>query len=89
MCCGNSGRIELLAVAAERLDRGELLEEARLRAAEMLSAAGGPDGLCYSPFLPPGVYFPGFFTGAAGVGYELLRLERPDLLPSVLLWETR
>lgn len=33
------------------------------------------------------MHSPGFFQGAAGIGYELLRLAHPDHLPSVLLWE--
>jgi lantibiotic modifying enzyme len=37
--------------------------------------------------LPRQVDNPGFFQGKAGIGYELLRMARPDLLPSVLLWE--
>jgi lantibiotic modifying enzyme len=38
------------------------------------------------PLLPKGVYSPGFFQGTAGIGYELLRIAHPDMLPSVLLW---
>ncbi len=32
-------------------------------------------------------YQTGFCQGTAGIGYELLRLGYPDLLPSVLLWQ--
>jgi lantibiotic modifying enzyme len=32
------------------------------------------------------IYQPGFFQGTAGIGYQLLRLAQPDLLPSALLW---
>ena len=35
--------------------------------------------------LPRQVDNPGFFQGTAGIGYELLRMARPDLLPSVLV----
>ena len=34
--------------------------------------------------LPDGVYNPGLFRGTAGIGYGLLRVAFPDLLPSVL-----
>ncbi len=34
-----------------------------------------------------GLFTPGFFQGASGIGYTLLRLEAPALLPNVLLWE--
>jgi lantibiotic modifying enzyme len=33
------------------------------------------------------MHSPGFFQGAAGIGYELLRLVHPDQFPSALLWE--
>ena len=39
------------------------------------------------PLLPAGAFSPGLFQGSAGIGYALLRLARPDLVPSVLLWE--
>ena len=42
----------------------------------------------YSTALPLGVHMPGLFVGSAGVGYQLLRTARPDLLPSVLAFET-
>jgi lantibiotic modifying enzyme len=29
---------------------------------------------------------PDFFNDILGIGYQLLRLRRPELLPSVLLW---
>jgi lantibiotic modifying enzyme len=32
------------------------------------------------------VYSPGLFQGAAGIGYELLRLADPERVPSVLLF---
>lgn len=88
LCCGDTGRIELLATAGQRLDGPELTSLARRLAAEMLNAAGGPDHLWYAAGLPRGVSFPGLFTGAAGVGYELLRLAHPESLPSALLWES-
>jgi lantibiotic modifying enzyme len=45
------------------------------------------DGFVLHPMLPTQLDNPGFFQGTAGIGYELLRMVRPDLLPSVLLWE--
>ena len=32
-------------------------------------------------------YRPGLFQGAAGIGYQLLRMQAPGVVPSVLLWE--
>jgi len=35
--------------------------------------------------VPLGVETPGFMTGLAGIGYELLRLAQPGTVPSALL----
>lgn len=80
LCCGNFGRIDFLLVAACQLLRPRLLDEARKKAALVISRAEKPDSF-------RGVYDPSFFRGIAGIGYELLRLAEPNLLPSVLLWE--
>jgi lantibiotic modifying enzyme len=37
--------------------------------------------------LPRTIYNPGLFQGAAGIGYALLRLAMPDMIPEILLWE--
>jgi lantibiotic modifying enzyme len=85
-CCGNMGRAELLLSAGQRLARPELEEEARANAWRVVSRAERTGGFVLHPMLPKQVHNPGFFQGTAGIGYELLRMARPDLLPSVLLW---
>jgi len=84
LCCGNLGRVELLFTAARKLSQPELLEIAITHAAQVVARAEQKGTFSYNPSLS---YTPGFFHGAAGIGYELLRLAHPDLLPSVLLWE--
>jgi lantibiotic modifying enzyme len=37
--------------------------------------------------IPLGVETPGLMTGIAGIGYELLRLAEPDLVPCLLTLE--
>ena len=86
-CCGNVGRAELLLSAGRRLARPELEEAARTNAWRVVSRAERTGGFVLHPMLPGQVDNPGFFQGTAGIGYELLRMARPDLLPSVLLWE--
>jgi type 2 lantibiotic biosynthesis protein LanM len=86
-CCGNMGRAELLLSAGQRLARPELEEAARVNAWRVVSRAERTGGFILHPMLPREVYNPSFFQGTAGIGYELLRMARPDLLPSVLLWE--
>ena len=57
------------------------------RAAEVVGLAEHAGAFALHPLLPAGAFSPGLFQGTAGIGYELLRLARPDLVPSVLLWD--
>ncbi len=87
LCCGNLGRAEFLLVAGERLRRPELIAAARARVQDLARRAATEGGFSLHNFLPCHVYTPGFFMGMSGIGYELLRAARPELMPSVLLWE--
>ncbi|HAZ44442.1 MAG TPA: type 2 lantipeptide synthetase LanM [Cyanobacteria bacterium UBA11369] len=84
LCCGNLGRVEFLLTAARKVSQPQLLETAMEQAAQVVFRAKQRGTFNYNPSLG---YTPGLFQGAAGIGYELLRLAHPDLLPSVLLWE--
>ncbi|XWK89924.1 MAG: type 2 lanthipeptide synthetase LanM family protein [Phormidium sp.] len=86
VCCGNFGRIELLQVAAEKLSRPDLKEIAEQRTAWAVNWAEKSGGYKL-PNLPNSVFSPSFFQGTSGIGYELLQLAYPELLPSVLLWD--
>ncbi|MGA9382995.1 MAG: type 2 lanthipeptide synthetase LanM family protein, partial [Phormidium sp.] len=86
LCCGNFGRIELLQVAAEKLSRPELKQIAEQRTTWAVYWAEKSGGYKL-PNLPNSVFSPSFFQGTSGIGYELLRLAYPELLPSVLLWD--
>lgn len=86
LCCGNFGRMEVLLVAASKLSHQELWDVQKQ--ATRVVARKKQEGAFYIfSDLPRDVYNPGFFQGTAGIGYELLRLAYPDLLPSVLLFE--
>ncbi|MBN3880134.1 MULTISPECIES: type 2 lanthipeptide synthetase LanM family protein [unclassified Nostoc] len=87
LCCGNFGRIEVLLIAAQQLGRSEFSETAQKQAAWVVKRAENTGSFQIFPNLFRGTYNPGFFQGAAGIGYELLRLAYPDSLPSVLLWK--
>jgi len=84
LCCGNLGLVELLLTAGIKLSQPQLIEVAMKQATAIIIRAKQRGGFGYTP---PLSYHPGFFQGAAGIGYELLRLAYPDQLPSVLLWE--
>ncbi|ARV58825.1 hypothetical protein BZZ01_09405 [Nostocales cyanobacterium HT-58-2] len=87
LCWGNLGRMETLLVAAHKLDRPDLLEFLHQALTHIVTQAQAQGTFSLFPDLPPKVYNPGFFHGATGIGYELLRIGYPSLLPSVLLWE--
>lgn len=84
LCCGNLGRVDFLLTAAQKLSRPELMQDAIQIASRVVARAKQKGHFGYSSILN---FHPGFFPGAAGIGYQLLRLAYPDQLPSVLLWE--
>jgi lantibiotic modifying enzyme len=86
LCCGNLGRLELLLVAACQLSCPELRQTAQQQAAQMVARAGQKGAFSLSTQPNSRIYPPGFFQGVAGIGYGLLRLAEPELIPSVLLW---
>ena len=82
LCCGNMGRVAILLTAGQLLDRPELIQTAQQYAVIVLNRA-----MTQGHFkLRKDESHPGFFNGISGIGYTLLRLAYPDLLPSVLLW---
>ncbi|HIK03536.1 MAG TPA: type 2 lantipeptide synthetase LanM family protein [Trichormus sp. M33_DOE_039] len=87
LCCGNFGRMEVLLVAAKKLGQESLRTVAQQQAAWVVARAEQMSAYQLFPNLPSHVFSPSFFQGNSGIGYELLRLAYPDVLPSVLLWE--
>jgi lantibiotic modifying enzyme len=87
VCCGKFSAIELELTAGARLGQPAWIAAARAHAAQVIHTAHTRGGYRFESGLPRGVFAPGFFKGAAGVGYTLLRLAEPEALPSVLLWE--
>jgi type 2 lantibiotic biosynthesis protein LanM len=87
LCCGNFGRMEVWLVAASKLSRFELRETAQKQAAQVVNRVKHLGVFYLFTENLKDIYNPSFFQGTAGIGYELLRLAYPDLLPSILLWE--
>ena len=85
LCCGNFGRIEFLRYAAETLRRPELGVSADTMVGDLLTRANQGGSFRMFDRLAFGMYSPGFFQGAAGIGYQLLRLAHSDRFPSPLL----
>ncbi|HEV8492204.1 MAG TPA: lanthionine synthetase LanC family protein [Candidatus Angelobacter sp.] len=93
LCCGNFGRVEIMNIAGSVLGRLQLTDHARQLATQLLARAA-TSGFRFQPSDHQAVSSgtpennPSLFLGLAGVGYTLLRLNYPDLVPSVLLLET-
>jgi lantibiotic modifying enzyme len=86
LCCGNLGRVDFLLEAGLRLGNASLVDRARGKAQVSIDRAAehgwllpGSEGY-EEPFMEPGLW-----QGAAGIGYELLRLADPRAFPCLLL----
>jgi type 2 lantibiotic biosynthesis protein LanM len=87
VCCGNMGRLDLLAEAGRRLGRLELLDEARRCASTLVRRAARNRRYGLFAQVPGVTDSLSLFHGIAGIGYELLRLAEPDGMPCMLLWD--
>lgn len=84
LCHGDLGNLELLLQASEILDDPQWHHQVNRLASIILESINQHGWLCG---IPLGVESPGLMTGLAGIGYELLRLAEPKLVPSVLVLE--
>jgi type 2 lantibiotic biosynthesis protein LanM len=80
LCHGDLGNLDVLFTAGQLLDDDGYRAEAARLAARILDSVER-EGWCTG--VPLGVETPGLMLGIAGIGYQLLRLARPDLVPSV------
>ena len=88
LCCGTAGQISFLFEAGRKLGRSDWVDAARGRLAQLLDHSHTKGFYTLYPELPPEAFNPGFMQGAAGIGYEWLRLAEPDLLlPNCLMLE--
>ncbi|MBD2593607.1 type 2 lantipeptide synthetase LanM [Nostoc spongiaeforme FACHB-130] len=81
LCHGDLGNLELLLQASLTLDEPQWKTQVDRFAAAILEGINQHSWLCGVPL---GVETPGLMTGLAGIGYELLRLATPEIVPSVL-----
>ncbi|MCP3802214.1 type 2 lanthipeptide synthetase LanM family protein [Allokutzneria sp. A3M-2-11 16] len=84
LCHGDLGALELLVLAAHRRSDVDGLRRCG-QAARAVRDRGREAGWRTGPARPESV--PGLMHGRAGIGYNLLRLVAPELVPSVLLLE--
>lgn len=84
LCHGLGGLIDILLFAAQRLRRPELVMRCR-RAATHLAELYASPAMWPTGFAGGGLA-PGLLVGSSGIGYQYLRLENPDSVPSILAW---
>jgi len=84
LCCGSFGIVDILSTAGNALRRPDLGDRARRLAGEIIARAN-TEGQ-YRLDLPSvgQLQCVGLFRGLAGIGYALLRIARPDVVPAVL-----
>lgn len=87
LCCGNLGRADILHTAGRALGDSAMVGEAHGLAGRAIDRAAGRGhyGLRIDDREPGSEV--SLFRGLSGIGFALLRLAAPDLLPSVLLLE--
>ncbi|GAB4239060.1 MAG: type 2 lanthipeptide synthetase LanM family protein [Stanieria sp.] len=84
LCHGDLGNLELLLQASQILDDSQWQTQVDQFAAMILESIDKYGWLCGVPL---GVETPGLMTGLAGIGYQLMRLAKPEKVPSVLVLE--
>jgi type 2 lantibiotic biosynthesis protein LanM len=84
LCCGTLGRAHFLLRAATARRDVALAALAEERVVGVIDRAR-ERGAYVAGVAPE--YAPAFFQGLAGIGYELLRVAHPRMLPSVLSWQ--
>jgi type 2 lantibiotic biosynthesis protein LanM len=82
LCHGDLGNLELLLQASQVFKGSSWCTQVHRLAGIILESMRREKWICGTSL---GVESPGLMTGLAGIGYELLRLAEPALVPSVLL----
>jgi lantibiotic modifying enzyme len=85
LCHGDLGNLELLLQAILRLDHSHWQPQVDRFTGMIVESIHNYGWLCGVPLQ---LETPGLMTGIAGIGYQLLRLAQPELVPSILLLET-
>jgi type 2 lantibiotic biosynthesis protein LanM len=86
-CCGALGGIELLLVAGLRWGDSSLLAAAHERGSTLVRRSRAVRRYRLSTSRDAQLCEPALYRGMAGIGYGLLRLCHPEVLPPFLSWE--
>jgi lantibiotic modifying enzyme len=89
LCCGVLGQSELLLSAGLYFNKLDWVSDAKKIAELSVKAATNEGGFKLLNVLPTDLPMPGFMQGEAGIAYQLLRLNQPSRIPSVLALRTQ
>ncbi len=84
ICHGSLGNLELLIELYKLNGDKKYLDQALVILQDLIDEKEEDNWICG---IPQRVYVPGFMTGLAGIGYELLRLMSPNEIPNVIKFE--
>ena len=85
LCCGTLGKLEILFSVGRLLGRETLRSAVEVRASMVIQRASTTGSFRLEAGRGPAKN--GFFRGLAGIGYQMVRLCRPDEIPSVLAFQ--
>ena len=85
LCCGNCASVDFLLDAGRITGDESLIKSARTIMAVIVERAEKNGSFNYINKSLVNIFSPGLFYGAAGIGYEMLRLIDPVKIESVLL----
>lgn len=81
LCHGDMGNLELLIQGKELMHRPDIEEAINRVTTQIMYELDRGNRICATPLR---VETPGLMTGISGIGYGLLRLAEPHLVPSIL-----
>lgn len=84
LCHGDMGSLDLLLAAQGLMGNQQLREQLLQKGATVLDSIDQQGWKCGGPMA---VTLPGLMIGVAGIGYQMMRLAKPEHIPSVLLLE--
>lgn len=85
LCHGDLGNLDFLVQASEKLGDINLKTQIHNIASIILDSIDKYGWLCGTPF---SVESPSLMVGISGIGYQLLRLAEPQVVPSILCLES-
>ena len=88
LCCGALGQSDLLLSAGHFYRRQDWIDQAKQIANASIQLADKRGGFRLLKTLPVHLWMPGLMQGEAGIAYQLLRLQTPERLPSILALRT-